>query len=257
MTTKPWLRLRQICLVATDIEEPTALLHEIFGLHVCHIDPAVGKFGLQNRLMPIGNQLLEIVAPVTPGTAAERYLTRRSGDGGYMVITQCDNYRAWRARVDGLKVRVAHRLHYPDYDGMQLHPRDTGGALLEIDQQLDDDDADGNWHPAGPNWQRMRNTDTVEAIAAAELQSPDPMRLASRWSEIIGSPPVVSAHAITLALENAELRFVQADDGRGEGLAALHLKSNQAQAALRRAQNLGAIDDRGTIYICGTRFHLR
>ena len=87
-----WLRLRQICLVARDIEQVTQAFQTIFGLEVCHIDPNVGKYGLENRLLPIGNQILEIVAPTQPDTAAGRYLERRGGDGGYMVITQCDDH---------------------------------------------------------------------------------------------------------------------------------------------------------------------
>ena len=80
-----WLRLRQVCLVAHDIQAVTRQFESIFHLEVCHIDEAVGKYGLENRLLPIGNQLLEIVAPTEPGTAAGRYLERRGGDGGYML----------------------------------------------------------------------------------------------------------------------------------------------------------------------------
>ncbi len=93
-----WLRLRQICLLAHDIRAVTEQLESVFGLQVCHIDPAVGAYGLENRLLPIGNQLLEIVAPTQPDTAGGRYLERRNGDGGYMVITQCDNHEPRKRR---------------------------------------------------------------------------------------------------------------------------------------------------------------
>ena len=85
------LRLRQICLVSNRMEHVIGQLTSVFGIKVCHIDNAVHKYGLENRLMPIGNQLLEVVAPTRDGTAAGRYIERRGGDGGYMVITQCDD----------------------------------------------------------------------------------------------------------------------------------------------------------------------
>lgn len=251
-----WLRLKQICLVATDIEAPTALLHDVFGIEVCHIDDAVHQYGLVNRLMPVGNQLLEIVSPTRPGTAAGRYLERRKGDGGYMVITQCDDLRARRARVDTLGVRVANALEHHPFNGMQLHPRDTGGALFEIDEQSDDYTMDGAWHPAGADWQSFRQTDIVNAISAAELQSPDPLALAERWAEIIETSVTRSGKHFEIALDNATLRFVAASDGRGEGLGALDLKAVDAPAAQARARAAGCLDEHGVVTICGIRLHL-
>ncbi|MEM7406542.1 MAG: hypothetical protein AAF458_14680 [Pseudomonadota bacterium] len=256
MTGEHWLRLRQICLVAAEIEKPTEQLRQVFGLEVCYIDPNVGRFGLENRLLPIGNQLLEIVAPVEAGTAAERYLNRRGGDGGYMIITQCDSHPHRHTRVESLGVRVAHHLVHDDYRGMQLHPRDTGGTFFEIDQQLDDDAPDGNWHPAGPDWQSGRRTGIVDAILAAEVQSPDPLSLAERWGDIAELPIVATDDYFAMELENAEVRFTPLRDERGEGLSALHLRGVDGEAARDRALELGLVADDGVIEICGTRFHV-
>lgn len=251
-----WLRLRQICLVANDIERVTEELQSVFDIAVCHIDPAVHQYGLENRLLPIGNQFLEVVAPTREGTAAGRYLKRRGGDGGYMVITQCDDLAPRERRVEALGVRIANRLDYDDFQGMQLHPRDTGGAFFEIDQQMNDTAADGRWHPAGPDWAAFRRTDVVEAIVAAELQSPDPLALASRWADIAEIEANTDGDGASLALENATLRFMPARDGRGEGLAGLHLKARNAAAAQAAAQDRGLVDAHDIITICGTRFHL-
>ena len=69
---------------------------------------------------------------------------------------------------------------------MQLHPADTGGAFFEMDQMTGPtgDDVGGAWTPAGSYWEPYVCTDRVSSIAAAELQSPDPQRLAERWSQI-------------------------------------------------------------------------
>ena len=86
-----YLRLRQLCLVAAQLEPVVDDLSAVFGVEVCHRDPAVGQFGLHNALLPFGTSFVEIVAPVTEGTTAERYLERRKGDGGYMVILGSDS----------------------------------------------------------------------------------------------------------------------------------------------------------------------
>ena len=51
---------------------------------------------------------------------------------------------------------------------MQLHPADTGGSFLEIDQQEGGLDPMGAWSPAGRTWQEAIRTDRVSAITAAE-----------------------------------------------------------------------------------------
>ena len=250
------LRLRQVCLVAHVLAPAISQLKNIFGLAVCYVDSAVAKYGLENSLLPVGNQFLEVVAPTEAGTAGGRYLDRRGGDGGYMVITQCAERAARDARIAALEVPIANEMDYGDFHGLQLHPKFTGGAFFEIDWNVGGEDPDGPWHPAGPDWQRARRTDVVSAITAVELQSPDPQPLAERWSKIAGLDLVSGALGPEIHLSNAAIRFVEAHDGRGEGLGGVDLATNDAEAAKGSARVLGCADDGDTITVCGTRFRL-
>ena len=56
------LQLRQICLVARELEPVIRDLSEILGINQCYVDDGVGKFGLENTLMPIGRNFLEVLA---------------------------------------------------------------------------------------------------------------------------------------------------------------------------------------------------
>ena len=47
---KDMLRLRQICLVASELEEAVNDLQAVFGLETCFHDPNVAKYGLKNAL---------------------------------------------------------------------------------------------------------------------------------------------------------------------------------------------------------------
>jgi hypothetical protein len=250
------LRLRQVCLIARELAPAISQLKDIFGLDVCFIDSAVGKYGLENSLLPVGNQFLEVVAPTEDGTAGGRYLARRGGDGGYMVITQCADQAARDARIAELQVPIANEMDYADFHGLQLHPKYTGGAFFEIDWNAGGEDEAGPWHPAGPDWQRARRCGVVSAITAVELQSPDPQPLAERWSEIAGLDLVSGTLGPEIHLSNAALRFVEARDGRGEGLGGVDLAANDAEAAKTRAQALGCTVAGDTITVCGTRFRL-
>ena len=221
------LRLRQIALVSRDLEPVVSALHDSLHLEVAHRDPAVAVFGLHNAVMPIGDQFLEVVSPTRVDTAAGRYLDRRNGDGGYMVILQCEEHAARKDRLTGLGVRFALADDNSRYHLLQLHPADTGGSFLEIDEQVGGESIDGPWEPAGPGWQAARRTDVVTAIVGARLQSPDPERLAARWAELLERSMSVHRSAdgadFRIGLDNAVLSFVEPDDDRGEGLAGLTL----------------------------------
>lgn len=252
------LRLRQICLVAEKLAPIEQALIEVLGVAVCYRDPAVDHFGLENALFPVGNQLLEVVAPVREHTAGGRYLERRGGDGGYMVITQCDHHPPYRQRVDDLGIRIVLDAPGDEIIHMQLHPADTGGTFFEIDQQLGHhaDADDGPWHPAGPNWQARRKTDRVTGILAAEIQCDDPLAVAHRWAEIAGLDLEISNDHAAMKLMNASVRFVPCTDGRPEGLGGIDLAVADKAAILHFAAERGLPISEDQITICGTRMNL-
>jgi hypothetical protein len=252
-----WLRLRQIALVAHKLAPVAQDMHDIFGLEVGFRDPGVKAFGLENAIFPVGNQFIEVVSPIRENTAGGRYLDRRGGDGGYMVICQCDEHRPRKERVAQLGIRKVMENDGAEYSVMQLHPRDTGGSFLEIDFQKGGEDLNGPWEPAGKDFHKAIRTDVIRGIAAAEIQSPDAKDLAERWSRIIEVPvrPDKAGNP-SLTLENATIRFVKDTDGRGEGLGGLDLIAVNRARALETATRLGKRAADNTIQVCGMRMNL-
>ncbi len=230
------LRLRQIALVAHDLDPVVDKFRRVFFLGAPYNDPGVKVFGLRNAVLPAGHQFIEVVAPTQEDTAGGRYLERRNGDGGYMVILQCDDHPSVKARVDELGIRKALEYDTEHYCVMQLHPRDTGGSFLEIDVQHGGEEMNGPWEPAGPNWQEQR-TEVLIGIVGAEIQCDDPAQLSARWASILDRPATETGEGIwTITLDNATLRFVVATDGRGEGLGGIDLtiEPNQMEAVVER-----------------------
>ena len=64
------LRIRQIVFAVRDLASAIEQFENILGLSVAYRDPAVATFGLENALLPVGDQFLEIVAPTRSDTAA-------------------------------------------------------------------------------------------------------------------------------------------------------------------------------------------
>jgi len=144
-----FLRLRQVCLVAADLARETARIESLLGLEVCHRDPNVAKYGLENVLFPVGTSFLEIVSPTRAGTTAGRFLERHGGKYGYMVILDCDDPERYQRRAESLGVRVANVIRHDAYFGVQLHPKDTGAAMLEFNSTGGGADPLGPYGPAG------------------------------------------------------------------------------------------------------------
>lgn len=257
-----WIRLRQIAVVTEDLRKSALDIGTVLGAEACFTDPAVKTFGLKNTLWPIGTQFLEVVTPIEDDTAGGRYIQRRGGDSGYMVITQVDDVARRRQRAAELDVRIAWNISHPEqgHDGIQLHPADTGGSFFEMDQMMMEggDAVGGPWYPAGKNWEPYVRTDIVGGISGAELQSADPDALAARWSALAeidlssdddGNPQI--------ELDNATVRFVEAVDGRGEGLGGIDVIANDRDAILAgaRARDCYVTDDQ--VMVAGLRVNLR
>jgi hypothetical protein len=254
------LHLRQVALIANELRPVVEDLCGIFDLEVCYIDEEVAAFGLENSLLPVGNNFIEVVAPLKSGTAGGRYLERRGGDGGYMVITQADGLQdqaAHRQRATNLGVRVAWEC---DHDGgrfMQLHPADTGGAFFEIDSTVAND-ANGDWPPAGGiGWKKHVRTSVIRKITGVELQSDNPTALAERWASVaaVDIERDENDEAI-VRLENAIIRFSTVVDGRGDGLSAIDVVVENKTRLLELAAQRNLTFDEDKVMIGGVRFNL-
>src|SRR6202049_736478 len=103
-----YLRLRQICLVARELEPVVADIRAILDLEVCYRDSGVAKYGLVNALLPIGTSFIEVVAPVQANTAAGRFLDRSGGHGGYMAIFDCSDPERRGGAAAAVGVSAAH-----------------------------------------------------------------------------------------------------------------------------------------------------
>jgi Glyoxalase-like domain len=234
------LRLRQICLVARELEPAVEAIRSIFGLQVCHRDPALGKYGLINALFVCGHQFLEVVAPTRDGTAAGRFLQRSGGRGGYMAIFDTHDPERRRAHVQALGVRVANVMDYPEFFGIQLHPVDCRATMLEFDRSVGNESLDGAYWPAGAHWRDQQRLDLVGGLPSIDVQSPDAERLAAHWSRLIEVPVERNLHGEpTLRVELGAIRFVAAPAGSAERVDALHIEVADARRSLAVARALG------------------
>lgn len=242
------MRLRQIVLAARHLEPTRQNLFAVLGLDADFKDPGVAEFGIENSVMAIGDTFLEVVSPVEQDTATQRYIDRRGGDCGYMVIVQVDDIAAHRAHTDRLGVRAVWEAEREEVTAYHVHPKDLGGAIVSFDQMTPPE----SWLWGGPEWKQHRATN-VSTILAVDIQSSDPTAMAARWSEVFGHP----VHDNVLKLDGGTIRFVQESDGRGAGVASVDLAADDPDAAIAAASRLNLPVQNSEFQICGTTIRLR
>ena len=251
------MRLRQVALVASDLEVTTGRLAKLLGIDYGYHDPGIIKFGLDNWVAAIGDTFLEVVSPVQENTTAGRYLERRGGDGGYMVILQVPDLDAARARIEKVGARIVWSAQGTGdsgetTEGAHVHPRDCGGAILSVDEAKPTE----AWAWAGPGWQD-HDSSFLSQICGVELQSSDAAAMAVRWGELLGAgisegltPDGRPAWMIDLdagvqgsaggASKRGVIRFVKDGNGRGDGVSAFDVALLSAQALEAVVEDLGA-----------------
>ena len=201
------IRIRQVAMIAPDLDPVVDELRETFGLQVCFHDPVVGEFGLRNALLLVGDQFIEVLSPTREGTTVQRLLDKRGGAGGYMAIFEVDDFDERVDRLATNDVRMVWEGEFPDIRSRHLHPRDVGGTLVSIDQPM----PQGSWRWGGPDWQsqsdRLLEDAVVTAIDGVVVAATDPDAMSGRWTQ--------------LGLDR-DVRFVSAGT-RGDGLDEIEL----------------------------------
>jgi Glyoxalase-like domain len=248
------LRLRQICLVAAELEPAIADIGAIFGINICHRDPNVASFGVHNALLVAGTTFIEVIAPTEPGTAAGRFLERSGGRGGYIALFDCPDPKAREAHANALGVATAFTIDRPGvYQCVQLHPRDCRATMLEFDRSEGGEELTGNYWPAGGHWQPSIDTRVTRGVIGIEASSGDPTDLARHWSAIVERPVGDAAGIPTITVDGATIGFVASDDGK-ERLDAIVLDVAQPERVMEEAHRRGRAISHNSILLSGVVF---
>jgi len=224
-------------------------LCELFECEVAFNDPGVGHFGLENAVIPIGTDFLEVVSPKEENTTAGRFLEKRNGDGGYMVIIQVDDFKDSKGLVEKNNIKVVWETDLPEAKAIHLHPKQMGGAILSLDWMNPKE----SWKWAGPEW-TSHISGPITGVDGVQIQSDNPETMFQDWLEVLGNPKS-SKEKLKIFLDDTWLEFILDSDGRGPGISAFSLKTKDHDIINKRALELGLISD-GLICIGGITFYL-
>ncbi len=174
-------RLRQAVIAVTDLDPSVDALRSSLSLGEPFSDPAIGHFGLRNAVFAIGDTFLELISPITDGTAAGRQLERRGGDCGYMAMLQVDDLAGARERARTLGVGEVLDIEFDDIAEVHLHPAEIGGAIVSLSEPR----PSRSWRWGGPDWEGRNVAGGLLGLTVAVA---DPTAVGNRWREVAGGP---------------------------------------------------------------------
>lgn len=252
-----WPRLRQVCLAAPTLVPLVSQLRRLFGLGEPYADPHVAVWGLHNAVLPMGEQFLEVIAPVRTDSPVQRFLARQPAGGGYIVVLNDPALDARRRHLQALGVRLVTDLGVEGFHTLQVHPRDAGACLLEFNHTAGGEAADGPYLPAGPHWRAHVLRQRITGLAGVTLRGREPRALAERWSALTGVPLAEGERGPWLPLAGGGIEFAPPDGG-AEGLTGVALQARDPAAVLADAAALGLAHDRAaaTVRLGGVEFRL-
>ncbi len=134
-------KIDHIGIAVRSLERSLPLYRDTLGLTVLGEDEVVSQ-GVRVVFLQLGESMLELLEPTRDDSPIAKFLERH-GEGIHHLALACDDIVAARARVAARGVRL---LSDAPLDGAHgklisfMHPKDTGGVLMELTQRRHDPD---------------------------------------------------------------------------------------------------------------------
>lgn len=128
-------KLDHIGIAVEDIEK-AAEAYEKLGFTVESVDDVPG-FGVKVAFLPMESGAMELVQPVAEDSAMAKFLAKK-GQGIHHLCFEVDDIRAELARLAEAGVQLVDAEPREGAHGTLvafLHPKSTGGVLIELAQK--------------------------------------------------------------------------------------------------------------------------
>jgi methylmalonyl-CoA/ethylmalonyl-CoA epimerase len=131
------LRVDHTAIVVRDINEAISRYRRLYGVEPSERGPAPGQH-VEVAFLRLGDTQLELLQPTDAGSGVARFLEQR-GEALHHVGFLVDDIRAELGRLAAQGVELIDKEPRQGFHGWIafVHPRGTGGVLIELVEQVD------------------------------------------------------------------------------------------------------------------------
>lgn len=131
----PILGVDQVSVAVEDLDDATRIYEGILGLKATH-DETVEDQGVKTRFFPVAKSgaVVEALLALGPDTPVGKFLAKR-GPGVHHIAFRVDDLDAELARLKRQGVRLIDETPRRGAENKRiafLHPKETGGVLIEL-----------------------------------------------------------------------------------------------------------------------------
>jgi methylmalonyl-CoA/ethylmalonyl-CoA epimerase len=129
------LKLDHVAVAVADADAARRVFSDLLGLPVVH-EETVEDQGVRVVALDMGESRLELTEPLGEDTPVGRFLAKR-GQGLHHLALNVPDLKATLARLEESGVELIDREPRVGAEGKLiafLHPRSTGGVLVELSQ---------------------------------------------------------------------------------------------------------------------------
>ncbi|MDZ7843958.1 MAG: methylmalonyl-CoA epimerase [Anaerolineales bacterium] len=127
--------INHVAVVVENLEESLSFWEGKLGLNLDHIE-TVESMAVRIAMLPLGDSKIELVEPVGSDSGIARFLRER-GPGLHHLCLEVEDVQVKLHQLSEQGVRLIDEVPQRMDDGRQLaflHPRSTGGVLIELYQ---------------------------------------------------------------------------------------------------------------------------
>jgi len=135
------IKINHIAIVVPDLDEGTGFWADALGLRVSKVEDVADQ-QVRVAFLPVGDSNIELLQPTDDDSGVARYLQKK-GPGLHHICLEVDNIVETMDQLKRANVQLINEEPRSGHDGVKfafIHPRATGGTLVEL-YQLPHEDA--------------------------------------------------------------------------------------------------------------------
>jgi methylmalonyl-CoA/ethylmalonyl-CoA epimerase len=136
----PPIKINHIAVVVEDVNTALNFWQQALGLPLHHVEHNADE-AVDIAFLPLGEGEIELIAPFTEDSGVARYLSKR-GAGLHHLCIEVEDIEAALQQIKLSGAELINETPRTRPDGTQyafVHPRSTGGVLLELYERVNAD----------------------------------------------------------------------------------------------------------------------